>query len=114
MGISPTTPTTWPSGDPKTLSVVPWQPGYARIVCNGHFNGEPHALRLPRGAEAAARAARRKGWTFNTGTGAGEFSLLKRCAGHRQARALRPERHAAQALLRLQGHVALARLPGAP
>jgi glutamine synthetase len=28
-------------GDLSTLSLVPWQPGYARIVCNGVVNGEP-------------------------------------------------------------------------
>jgi glutamine synthetase len=24
-----------------TLSLVPWQPGYARIACDGHVKGVP-------------------------------------------------------------------------
>ena len=28
-------------GDPSTLSVVPWQPGYARMASDGHVHGEP-------------------------------------------------------------------------
>src|SRR3954471_4315171 len=28
-------------GDLSTLSLMPWQPGYARIVCNGIVNGQP-------------------------------------------------------------------------
>src|SRR5215510_10539929 len=28
-------------GDLSTLSLVPWQPGFARIVCNGLVNREP-------------------------------------------------------------------------
>src|SRR5262245_21616653 len=28
-------------GDLATLSLVPWQPGFARIVCNGVVKGKP-------------------------------------------------------------------------
>ena len=28
-------------GDLETLALMPWQPGYARIVCNGLVNGKP-------------------------------------------------------------------------
>ena len=28
-------------GDLATLTLVPWMPGYARIVCDGHVNGKP-------------------------------------------------------------------------
>ena len=28
-------------GDINTLSLVPWQPGYARIVCDGTVDGSP-------------------------------------------------------------------------
>lgn len=54
-------------GDLATLSLVPWQPGYARIVCNGMVHGQPwpfdtrYILR-----EQIARLSQR-GLTINTG-----------------------------------------------
>jgi glutamine synthetase len=79
MGISPNDADYMAIGDPTTLSVVPWQPGYARIVCDGHFNGAPHDndSRVVLKRQLAQLDA--KGWVFNTGLEP-EFSLLKRCA----------------------------------
>lgn len=66
-------------GDLATLSLVPWQPGYARIVCNGMVNGQPwpfdtrFILR-----EQIARLSQR-GLTINTGLEP-EFMLFCRGA----------------------------------
>ena len=64
-------------GDPATLTLVPWQPGYARIVCNGYVNRKPwpfdtrYVLR-----RQLARLAER-GWVLNVGLEP-EFMLLAR------------------------------------
>jgi glutamine synthetase len=42
MGMEPHDPDFMARGDLKTLTLLPWQPGYARIVCVGHVNGERH------------------------------------------------------------------------
>ncbi|MBU6257139.1 MAG: type III glutamate--ammonia ligase [Burkholderiales bacterium] len=79
MGIAPNGPDYMAVGDPATLSAVPWQPGYARVVCDGHTNGEPHdhCSRVVLKHQLERVAAR--GWTFYTGLEP-EFSLLKKTA----------------------------------
>ncbi|MEM7542340.1 MAG: type III glutamate--ammonia ligase [Pseudomonadota bacterium] len=64
-------------GDLDTLSLVPWQPGYARLVCDGTVDGEawPFDTRYIF-KQQLARVAK-KGWTLNTGLEP-EFMLLKR------------------------------------
>src|SRR5207253_7889535 len=42
MGMQPHGPDFMAKGDLSTLTAVPWQPGYGRIVCVGHVNNEPH------------------------------------------------------------------------
>jgi glutamine synthetase len=75
LGQEPHDPDYMAVGDPATLSLVPWQPGYARIVCNGRVRNEPwpydtrHAL-LQQTAKLAER-----GWTLNLGLEP-EFMLL--------------------------------------
>ena len=70
------------------------------------------AVRQPRdAARARSPADGQKGWTLFTGLEP-EFSLLKRGIGGQRG-ALRRQRHAGQALLRLQGPVAHAGVPGA-
>lgn len=41
MGQQPHDPDFMAVGDLATLSPVPWQPGYARIVCDGRVDGQP-------------------------------------------------------------------------
>jgi len=67
-------------GDPGTLSLVPWQPGYARMACDGHVHGKPYACdsRVILKRQLARMAD--KGWTFYTGMEP-EFSLLRRVEG---------------------------------
>ena len=42
MGIAPNGPDYMAVGELETLNLIPWQPGYARIVCDGHVNGKPY------------------------------------------------------------------------
>ncbi len=41
FGMGPEGPDYMAVGDLSTLSIVPWMPGYARIICNGTVNGKP-------------------------------------------------------------------------
>ncbi|MDK2778474.1 MAG: type III glutamate--ammonia ligase [Pseudomonadota bacterium] len=77
LGMEPHGPDFLARGDLDSLSIVPWQPGYARIACDGHVNGEPYAYdsRVVLKKQLARLAA--KGWTLNTGLEP-EFSLFKR------------------------------------
>ncbi len=42
MNMLPNSPDFMAVGDPSTLTLVPWMPGYARMVCVGHVNGQPY------------------------------------------------------------------------
>ncbi len=77
LGQEPHDPDFMAVGDPDTLSLVPWQEGYARVVCVGNVNGAPWPLdtRHIAGQQLARMAER--GWTFNTGIEP-EFMLLQR------------------------------------
>lgn len=79
LGIEPHGPDFMAVGDLSTLSLVPWQPGYARIACDGHVKGQPWALdtRVVLKQQVARLAER--GWTLFTGLEP-EFSLLKKDA----------------------------------
>ena len=79
MGISPNDADYMAIGDASTLCAVPWQPGYARIVCDGHFNGKPHDYDSRVVLKRQIEQITSRGWTFNTGLEP-EFSLLKRTA----------------------------------
>ncbi len=62
-------------GDPSTLSLMPWQPGYARMASDGHVHGKPwpYCSRVILKKQLARMSA--KGWTFFTGMEP-EFSLV--------------------------------------
>ena len=77
MGMEPHDPDFMARGDLSTLTLLPWQPGYARIVCVGHVEGEVHeydsrAVLMKQVARLAER-----GYTLNTGLEP-EFFLLVR------------------------------------
>lgn len=71
-------------GDLNTLSLVPWQPGYARIVCDGYVNDTPYPLDTRNILAGQMQRLKAKGWTVMTGLEP-EFSLLKRGADGRIA-----------------------------
>ncbi|MGH8598585.1 MAG: type III glutamate--ammonia ligase, partial [Gammaproteobacteria bacterium] len=66
-------------GDLSTLSLVPWQPGYARIVCDGAVRGKPYAYDTRLVLKKLTAKALAKGWIVNIGIEP-EFMLLARRA----------------------------------
>jgi len=77
MGIEPHGPDYMAVDDLDTLSLVPWQPGYARIVCDGHVHGEPWSIDARVALKKQLKRLEAKGLTFYTGLEP-EFSLLKK------------------------------------
>ena len=54
-------------GDLSTLSIVPWQPGYARMACDGYVNDELHPYCSRAVLKKQLSKLEEKGWTLNTG-----------------------------------------------
>jgi glutamine synthetase len=77
LGMEPHGPDFMARGDLKTLSIVPWQPGYARIVCDGYVNGAPHPYDSRVVLKRQLKLLSDRGWTLNTGLEP-EFSLFNR------------------------------------
>ena len=77
LGMEPHGPDFLARGDLDTLSIVPWQPGYARIACDGYVNGAPHPYDSRVVLKQQIKLLADKGWTLNTGLEP-EFSLFKR------------------------------------
>ena len=68
LGLEPASPQDYMAvGDLSTLTLVPWQPGYARIVCDGHVDKKPWKFdsRVVLKKQVALLGAR--GRTFYTG-----------------------------------------------
>jgi len=79
LGMEPHDPDFMAVGDLSTLHLVPWQPGYARIVCNGHVNSTPYALDTRNILRNQIARLSERGQTINTGLEP-EFMLLCRDA----------------------------------
>ncbi len=77
LGQEPHSPDFMARGDLSSLSLVPWQPGYARIACTGHVNDQPHPLDSRQVLLTQIERLNERGWTLNTGLEP-EFCLLKR------------------------------------
>ena len=77
LGIEPHGPDYMAVGDLDTLSLVPWQPGYARIVCDGHVHGKPWDYDARVTLKKQVARLQQQGLIFMTGLEP-EFSLLKR------------------------------------
>ncbi len=77
LGMGPHGPEYMAVGDPSTLTLLPWMPGYARIACDGHVHGKPYEY-CPRVAlQAQLAKLEALGWTMYTGIEP-EFMLLER------------------------------------
>ncbi|QDQ27160.1 type III glutamate--ammonia ligase [Chitinimonas arctica] len=63
--------------DLSTLAPVPWLPGYARVVGDGHVHGRPHPLCSRVLLKTQLQRLAERGWRLNTGLEP-EFTLLKR------------------------------------
>ncbi len=77
LGLGPETPDYMAVGDLSTLSLVPWMPGYARIVCEGHMRGEPWHYDPRVVLKRQTEHLKERGWTLYTGLEP-EFYLLSR------------------------------------
>lgn len=77
MGIAPNGPDYMAVGDLSTLTLMPWQPGYARIICDGHVDGKPYCHDSRVVLKAQTDRLAKNGWILYTGLEP-EFSLLKR------------------------------------
>ena len=77
LGQEPHDPDFMAVGDLDTLTLVPWQPGYARIVCNGRVNGEPYPFDTRTILQQQVNRLTQSGWLLNTGLEP-EFMLLNR------------------------------------
>ncbi|MGE0801062.1 MAG: type III glutamate--ammonia ligase [Lautropia sp.] len=80
FGIGPNGPDYMAVGDLSTLAALPWQPGVARIACDGHVHGKPYdyCSRVVLKRQVAALAER--GLTLNVGIEP-EFMLFARGSG---------------------------------
>lgn len=77
FGMEPHGPDFLARGDLNSLSIVPWQPGYARIACDGHVNGEPYPYDSRVVLKRQLKQFEEKKWTLNTGLEP-EFSLFSK------------------------------------
>ncbi|MDO6682117.1 MULTISPECIES: type III glutamate--ammonia ligase [unclassified Oceanobacter] len=79
MGMEPHGPDFLARGDLASLTTVPWQPGYARIACDGYVNNAPYSHDSRVVLKNQLKRLDDKGWTLNTGLEP-EFYLFKRNA----------------------------------
>lgn len=77
LGMNPSSQDFMARGDLATLSLVPWMPGFARIVCVGHVKGEPYPYDARYILQQQIERLQQRGWTLNTGVEP-EFVLLKK------------------------------------
>jgi glutamine synthetase len=77
LGQEPHDPDFMAVGDPSTLTLVPWQDGFARIVCEGRVGGEPWPLDTRHILGQQLKRLEERDWTFQTGLEP-EFMLLRR------------------------------------
>src|SRR5687767_3588809 len=77
LGQEPHDPDYMAVGDLATLSLVPWQPGFARIVCDGRVKGEPWPFDTRYILKEQLARLEERGWTLNTGLEP-EFMLVRR------------------------------------
>ncbi len=77
LGLEPHESDYMAKADLDTLSIVPWQPGYARIACTGYVNNEPYEFDSRHIMLKQIERLSAKGWTLNTGIEP-EFNLLKK------------------------------------
>jgi glutamine synthetase len=77
LGMEPHDPDFMARGDLNSLSLLPWQPGYARIVCVGHVNNERYEYDSRAVLMKQVDRLKERGWILNTGLEP-EFFLFAR------------------------------------
>jgi glutamine synthetase len=66
LGIDPQGADFMAVGDIDTLQLVPWQPGYARIVCDGHVNRKPWDFESRVTLKKQVKRLADHGWILNS------------------------------------------------
>lgn len=84
LAMQPNSPDFMAVGDPSTLSLVPWMPGFARMVCVGNVKGQPYPYDTRFVLLQQIERLKQKGWTLNTGIEPEFFLLHKDELGHIQ------------------------------
>src|SRR6202046_1375691 len=79
FGMGPEGPDYMAVGDLSTLSVIPWMPGYARVICNGVVNRKSYPYCSRVALQAQIGRLKERGLTLFTGIEP-EFMLLARRA----------------------------------
>jgi len=79
FGMGPHGPDYMAKGDLSTLSMVPWMPGFARLVCDGYVNGKPYEYCARVVLKRQLNALAAKGLTLYTGIEP-EFMLFRKGA----------------------------------
>ncbi|MFB2552486.1 type III glutamate--ammonia ligase [Ensifer soli] len=79
MRLAPHAPEYMLRGDLSTLTLLPWAPGYARMMGTGLVSGRPHPVDTRNILAAQVARLTERGWTFNSGIEP-EFNLLERTA----------------------------------
>ena len=79
LGMGPQGPDFMGIGDPSTISMIPWQPGYARMACDGHVGGKEYPFCSRVAAKRQLQRYADRGYTMFSGIEP-EFMLLKRGA----------------------------------
>ncbi len=77
MRLAPHEPEYMVTGDLSTLTLLPWAPGYARMMGTGMVAGKPHPVDTRNILAAQTARLAERGWTLQTGIEP-EFSLLRR------------------------------------
>ncbi len=77
LAMQPHDPDFMARGDLSTITLLPWQPGYARIVCVGHVNDQPYPYDTRWILMQQIERLKRHGLTCFTGLEP-EFMLLRR------------------------------------
>jgi len=79
LAQEPHSPDFMAKADLSTLSLIPWQPGFARVVCTGHVQGEPYEYDTRYVLQRQISRLSERGWTMNTGVEP-EMCLMKKDA----------------------------------
>jgi glutamine synthetase len=80
LGMGPHGPDYMAVGDVDTLTAVPWMPGFARMVCDGHVKGAPYEYCSRVALKSQLKKLEKRGMTLFTGIEP-EFMLLRMNGG---------------------------------
>ena len=77
FGMGPEGPDYMAVGEPGRICELPWMPGFARMVCDGHVHGKPYSFDSRVVLKRQLARLKKRNWTLYTGIEP-EFFLLKK------------------------------------